>query len=570
MPSVVSRTNFLSLGFLIFFGLCLARLFYWQVVLGGELSAQARSQHISFANNQGQRGVVYARDGSILVGSEPVWLTYAYLPSMKNKPNDLAEKIAALTSTDSATLSEEKNRLSSLLSKTDTSWVPLHRPTDRDLRKKIEELKEPAIGFDVYERRMYPEGSMAAILTGFVGKDESGDEQGYFGLEGYYDLLLSSKKGGKSGEASARGGQIAGADFDSVEGRHGVSLHTSIDPVVQLTIESELIDSVVKYGAESGTVAVIETETGSILGMASWPSFEQANFNGFDAKTYRNTLISDSFEPGSIFKPLVIAAGIDAGVISPDTICSICVGPYQIDKYSIRTWDNKYHPGSTMTDVLKNSDNVGMVYVGDLLGKDRLVDYYKRFGFGERTGVDLQGEIASPLRPGGDWGPVEFATSTFGQGIVVTQLQILAAVNAIANKGYWVAPSVVDKFTSGDWEKKMEKAEPKKVINEKTAELVTNMMVAAVKKGEAKWAAPKGFEISGKTGTAQIAVGGKYDEEQTYASFIGFAPSKNPRFTMLVTLKKPTTSPWASETAAPSWFRIATKLLDYYGVQPSQ
>jgi cell division protein FtsI/penicillin-binding protein 2 len=300
--------------------------------------------------------------------------------------------------------------------------------------------------------------------------------------------------------------------------------------------------------------------------MASTPSYDPANFVNFNESDFINPAISTSFEPGSIFKVLVMSAAIEAGAVREDEKCDICAGPQQIAGYTIRTWDGKYHPDSTPAQIIQNSDNVGMVWVGQRLGSDRLYDYLSKFGIGEPSGIDLQGEASPKLRDKDKWGLIDLATASFGQGIAVTPIQMVRAVAAIANRGQMPTPQVVDKLVGKDWEEDIEPV-LKDVISKDTANKITEMMIQAVRAGEAKWAAPKDITIAGKTGTAQIPIAGHYDPEKTIASFVGFAPAYNPAFVMLITLREPQASPWASETAAPLWFSIAKEIFPILGIQ---
>ena len=309
-------------------------------------------------------------------------------------------------------------------------------------------------------------------------------------------------------------------------------------------------------------------KNGAILAMSSYPSYDPAKYNEYDGNLYKNPAISDTFEPGSVFKVLVMAAGLDDGAVSPDTICDICSGPLKVDKYFIETWNRKYYPDSTMTDVIVHSDNVGMSFVAQKLGADKLYDYLDKFGIGKLTGIDLQGESNIPMRKRGTWNIVDLATASFGQGISTTPIQIIRAVSAVANDGVLVTPKVVEKIELEGWSQNVDKKEEIRVIKKDTAEKMTEIMVQAAGHGEAQWTNLKGFSVAGKTGTAQIPIAGHYDPDATIASFIGFAPSNNPKFVMLVTLKEPQSSQWASETAAPLWYSIAKDLFAYFGIQP--
>jgi len=262
-----------------------------------------------------------------------------------------------------------------------------------------------------------------------------------------------------------------------------------------------------------------------------------------------------------------MAAGVDAGVIKPDTKCEICDQPFKIDKYVIRTWNNKYYANSTMTEVLAHSDNVGMVYVGQKLGIDLFLSYLNKFGITQRTGLDVQGEVTPQLRQ--KWTDLDLYTAAFGQGISVTGIQMLKVVGAIANKGIPVQPRLVESIIDNEREFFIPTKEEEPAISIKTAQTVTDMMVSAVEYGDAHWARPKGYKIAGKTGTAQVAIGGHYDEQKTIASFIGFAPADDPKFVMLTIIEEPKSSQWGSETAAPLFFNIARKLFMYMGIPES-
>ena len=223
-----------------------------------------------------------------------------------------------------------------------------------------------------------------------------------------------------------------------------------------------------------------------------------------------------------------------------------------------------------MTDVIVDSDNVGMSFIGQRLGADTMYDYLSKFGIGKKTGVDLQGESAAQLRPKGTWNIVDLATASFGQGVAVSGIQMVRAVAAIANGGYLVSPHIVKSIQGDGWDEKIKIDSPIKIIDSRAASETTQMMVEAVDRGEAKWTKIPGYKVAGKTGTAQIPVAGHYDPTNTNHSFIGFAPADKPKFVMLVTLQSPQSSPWAAETAAPLWFNIARDLFPYLGIQPME
>jgi len=563
------------------------KLFYWQVVMGKELSAEGARQQQSAQEILARRGDILSSDGTWLATSTEAWLLIATRPEFSENPNLVAEKLAGLfvskmefkADEESETpidadelrqeaLDKETERIEDLFGNSDLVWIPLKNRVNRALREEIEKLGIPGLTFEEEEMRAYPEASAAAQTLGFVGKDDSGQDKGYFGLEGYYDSSLTGKHGFKSGETNALGIPIIfGASKVGAPVR-GVDLVTHIDKSIQLLVEKYLSKGIEKYEAVSGSIIVMRPEDGAVLAMAASPAYDPDKYFDYGDEFFRNPVISDAFEPGSIFKPIIMASALDAGVVNPDTVCDICDGPYKVDKYFIRTWNNEYNPGSTMRDVIIHSDNVGMAFVGSRLGADKMYDYLTSFGFGQVTGIDLQGEVTPSLREKGTWNVVDLATASFGQGIAVTPIQMAKALSIIANGGKQITPQVVDKIQIAEDTEDLEPEVGGQVVSAETTRKITEMMIAAVKDGEAKWAVPKGFTIAGKTGTAQIPVAGHYDEEKTNASFVGFAPPYNPKFLMLITLREPQSSPWASETAAPLWFDIAKELFPYLGIQP--
>lgn len=541
--------------------------------MGKSLAQEAQSQYVEGKVISAPRGNIRSNDGSWLAARDQAWLVFASIPDIKDDINKIADSLAPYFITieegddEYKLLVQEASRIKSQLSK-EAVWVPIKASIDSETKKKIEEMGILGIGFDPIEDRIYPEASSAAHILGFVGKDDEGIDTGYFGLEGYYDLVLSGKPGYSQREADVKGVPILGGTSKEVSAYQGVDLITHIDKAVQISLEDHMEKGMEKYGAVSGTGIIMDPKTGAIIAMASFPRFDPGKYNEFKNEDFVNPAVTFSFEPGSIFKVLVMSAGLDTGEVEIDTKCDICGGPVKVDKYFIKTWNNEYNKDATMLDVIVHSDNTGMVFVAKKLGIDRMYEYLKNFGIGDITGVDLQGEASPNIREKDDWSVVDLATSSFGQGIATTPLQMIRAVSAIANKGIIMTPQVVDKIEGDGFREDIKPIEGKRVISEEAAKDMTAMMVEAAKNGEAKWTYRQGFGVAGKTGTAQIPVEGHYDEDKTVASFIGFAPFNDPKFVMLITLREPQSSPWASETAAPLWYDVAEDLFLYYGIQP--
>lgn len=591
------RIKILTVFFLLAAVLLLTRLFNWQVVKARELSRLGASQHQTTSTVAARRGSILASDGFPLASAREAWLVWASLKEIKDSQK-VTKQLATLlapdpepkekTSTQSGVLTdaildertkeeliaEEEERIGRLFQKEDVVWVPIKHKITKEVKEKIESLDIPGIGFDLEEDRAYPEGTMSAQVLGFVGKDTAGSDKGYFGLEGFYDLTLSGTRGIKSWEKDASGNPILVGVSRNIVSMEGLSLKTHIDRTVQFTIEKHLREGIEKYGANGGTVIVMRPQDGAILGMASYPSFDPDNFASSDKSLFTNPGIGDSFEPGSIFKVLVMAAALDSGIVKPEDKCE-CTGPHRVAEYTIRTSTDKYYPGSTPREIIKNSDNVGMIWAVEKLGTDKLLEYLYRFGIGRPTEVDLQGEASPDLRDRGEWTSVDLATSSFGQGVAVTPIQMVQAVGAIANNGRLAEPQVVDGIVGQGWEQDVKPRIGEVVLQNKAVEQITEMMVGAVDYSLARWSKPlTGFRIAGKTGTAQIPIEGHYDKNKTIASFVGFAPAPQEgsgqaaKFVMLVTLREPTSSPWADATAAPVWFRIAEDIFPYFGIQP--
>lgn len=530
----------------------IARLFYWQIIRGPELQVKAGRQHETVTVLQAKRGDILDSEGNILAGTRNLYHLFVYKPQLKIPNSDLVDKLVTLldkspeASTEADLRSYFKNRLS-----LDANWVSLKHYLSPEEKERIQKEKVLGLGFEDEYVRFYPEASMSAHVLGFVGQDAAGEEQGYFGIEGFYDRLLKGRGGKIRTEKDAHGDPILIGNYQFLRTIEGKTLTTTIDKKIQYLSESLLKEGILKYQALSGTVTILESKTGKVKAMASFPNYDPGKFSQFDNSSYRNPIVADLFEPGSVFKVLIMAAGLNEKLVTPSTECDICSGPVTIGKYAIKTWNEQYHPNSSMTDVIIHSDNTGMVFVARKLGAQKFVDYLKLYGIGQKTGIELQEEVSGTIRDVKDYGDIDLATNSFGQGIAVTPLQMVAAANVIANGGEFVKPTIVE----GD------PTDKHQVLSSEAAADMTQIMISAVDNGEAKWAKPNGVSIAGKTGTAQVPIEGHYDPKKTIASFVGYFPAENPRYTMLVTLREPQTSQWGSETAAPLWFAIAKQLL---------
>lgn len=555
------RLTVLLISFFLLFTAIVGRLFYWQILVRERLVAEAESQQQESLEISASRGQIKTVDDFPLAANQIASLVFANLPQVED-----VKKTSRLLS---PLLEIEEASLSASLGQ-NLVWVPLKHKVEAKVLEKIRNLNLAGIGFEREDKRFYPEASSAAHLLGFVGSDIYGKDKGYFGLEGYYDRELKGRPGILWQEKDAKGRPILLGKKKLQEAEDGRNLILYLDRSVQFIVEENLKKGLEKYGAKAGSVVLMEPKTGGILSMASFPSYDPATYFEFEKERYKNPVVADAYEPGSSFKVIVMAAALNEGLVKPTTIYEDR-GPVKIGEYTIRTWNNKYHDKETMTQILEHSCNVGMVFVAQKLGMEKILKYLEDFGFGKETKIDLEEESSPDLRPRKDWKEIDLATASFGQGIAVTAIQMVRAVAAIANEGRLMEPHVVQKVISPQGRIMEIKSKViRQVIKPSTTKVLTEMMVAAVDNGEAKWAKPAGFRIAGKTGTAQIPLAGHYDEKRTIASFVGFAPADNPAFVMLVRLVEPTSSPWGSETAAPLFFDITKELFTYWGIPPGQ
>ncbi len=449
------------------------------------------------------------------------------------------------------------------------SWISLVTGITSETKAQLLSLNLKGVGFEEEPARYYPEASLSAHLLGFVGKNSAGESVGYFGIEGYYDKELSGLGGVVRSEQDLLGRPIFLGVQEKIDAENGRDLVLTVDKSVQAIIKQRLKTALESYQAQQGCIIVIDPNNLEILGLSCLPDFDPATYYQFTDSLYKNPAISNLYEPGSTFKPLIVAAALENKVIKPEDTFEED-GPVTIGDYTIRTWDNKYEGKISMTRILEKSSNVGMVYIGDKLGNRRLYQSLTKYGLGKITNIDLQGEVSGYLKPEEQWYPIDYATATFGQGIAITPIQMIRAFASIINGGDMLRPHVVKKLLADNNEQVIPIKSMEKTISEKTSKIINRMLEETVNNGEVRWAKPVGYRIGGKTGTAQIAIKGHYDPSKTIASFIGFAPVDHPKFMALVILWEPRSSQWGSETAAPLFFNVAKDLIVYYNISPDE
>lgn len=430
-----------------------------------------------------------------------------------------------------------------------------------ETREKIESFGLRGFHWEPRPKRLYPEGPLAAHVLGFV----NAAHEGYYGVEGFYDAKLESEPSTLS--EKARDDPIL-ALCSPPEPKPGQELHLTVDRAIQYMVEKELIAALRTYQAPSGSIIVMDPKTGAILAMANWPTYDPNHFMNTPPENIANPAISRQYEPGSVFKIVTMAAGLDASVVTPRSRFKD-TGELEVGGRKIYNWDRAAHGEVDMTEVLAMSLNVGAAHISTTMGKDRFYTYLRRFGFGRETDVDMAGDVRGALKlPGGtDWHESDLGTNSFGQGIACTPLQMVRSIAAVANKGLLMKPYIVGRIVEGDKVIDIKPTVVRRAISAGTAEALTHMLVDALER-ETQLALIPGYAVAGKTGTAEIPTPGGYKTDETIASFIGYAPANDPKFIVLVKIDRPKSSPWGSKVAAPVFRRVAEQLLSYMDIPP--
>lgn len=516
------------------------------------------------------RGTIVDRDGYPLALDIVVWNVLA---SPREVPEGAEETIAAELGRLTGVAPE---RIARKLADKGANWAVLALGQDEKVRKQIAEQIEkgelPGIYLEPTARRVNPEGASTAQLVGIVSLSER--REAFYGVEGYFNEFLSGadRAVGLSDVSSMVQLPPAAQRFIPSSAKRDLVL--TIDRDIQSMVVEELQYGIQESGAQGGTVIVMEPATGAVLAMFSLPTFEPVKFPEYaryesHESILRDPGVSESFEPGSIFKIVTMAAGLDAGVIQPETTY-VDAGCEEYGQRKICNSGNRAAGLVDMWEVLPQSLNLGAAFVSNRLGPEQFYRYVWKFGFGRVTEVDLQSEVPGNVRRPGDplWSKADLATHSFGQGLSVTPIQMVTAVAAVANRGMLMKPHVVSKVVLGDRMVEIKPVVVQQVISPETARIVTEMMVKAIQRG-ANQAAVSGYTVAGKTGTAQIPVEGGYDPRATIASFVGFAPADAPRFVILVKVDRPAGSEgWGMYVAAPIFRRIAERLFVYLGIPP--
>lgn len=547
-------------GVFVFLAL-IARLAWVQLWRGEELAARAEDtwrRNIPFA---AKRGDILDRNG-VRLAYDISTPTVMAIPA---QVEDAGKTAAALT----GILDMSEEHLRRLLTKRQlvVKLQPKGRKISPEKADEIEKLGLPGIYVAEDHKRHYPFGSLAAHVLGFTGIDS----QGLAGVELKYDGKLTGISGHVSFLADARGRRMPGSVDRYEEPRDGLHLMLTIDRHIQAILEREMDQAVLQYQPKHVIGIAMDPTNGEILAMAARPTFDPANYRAYDAEIYnRNLPIWMTYEPGSTFKIITLAAALEEGKVDLHHDHFFDKGSIEVAGATLRCWKKGGHGSQTFLEVVENSCNPGFVVLGQRLGKETLFDYIGRFGFGKKTGIDLTGEAAGILFDVEKVGPVELATTAFGQGVSVTPIQQAAAVAAAVNGGKLYRPRVAKAWIHPETGETVETFEPelvRRVISEETSRKVREALESVVANGTGRNAYIDGFRVGGKTGTAQKASGGRYLADEHIVSFIGFAPADDPRILVYIAVDDPQTIQFGGLVAAPIVRNILDEALRYLGVE---
>lgn len=557
----------LTLGFLAI----IAKLFQLQVLEYDTYKVLAEGQHGSSDTLVPTRGSILLRDrfdGTLhpVAKDREVWQVFAI-------PRDI-DHVVSTTQMVADFTGQSYDELFKIFSVSTGTYQVIARDVPMEQAQALDAKKLPGIGVIRGPNRFYPEQGLGGQVFGFVAvNDKTKRREGRYGIEGAMNAALAGTYGSIKLETDAAGRPLSIGTTQLVQAVDGSDIVLTIDRTIQYEACRRIAQAVKDFQADGGTVIIQDPKTGAIWALCSAPDFDPANYGKIDSvSVLNNPATFAEFEPGSIFKPLTIAAGLDAELINPRTTYED-KGEEHIDDFTIRNSDKRAHGIQSMTDVLQKSLNTGTIFVQRLLGKERFADYVRKFGMGVKTGIELSPESDGNIEPLSRKGQIYAATGSYGQGITTTPLQMSAAFQALANGGKLMRPYLVQEILAPDGTKTVTApSEIRQVVSARAARLVSGMMVNVVEEGHGKRAAVPGYYVAGKTGTAQVANpdGPGYLPDATIGSFAGYAPSDSPAFVMLVKIDRPRTVQYAEASAAPVWGDLATFLLRYLQVKPER
>lgn len=554
MPSR-GRRMVVSAGLVIAFVFVLIRLVTLQVLQAAELTVKADRQHQKSVSFEGARGTIYDRHGKVLAMNMDVPSVFG-VPSSLGNPGQTARHLSPILHVRAGEL-EKKLRQ-------EKHFVWLARKLEPEQGRRLERLTLDGVGVVMEGRRFYPKGPLLSHVLGFAGMDDRGLE----GVELKYEAFLRGEKRVVVLQRDALGRAVfpKGLNEKGVVGGH--SLVLTIDEVIQYIAEKELDEAVNRSNAKSGTIIVTNPKTGAILAMAVSPRFDPNAVGALSPDRWRNRALTDSYEPGSTMKVVLAAAALEEKVMTPGSMIFGEHGQMAVSNTIIH--DHEKSGWMTFAQMIQRSSNIGAAKVGMTLGDWRLYDYLKEFGFGDKSDIDLPGEASGLLRSPREWGRRSVASISMGQEIGVTPLQMVTAIGAIANGGLLMKPYVMSEIRNAQ-NLPIAQTKPqvrRRVISTDTARTLTHIMEGVVTSGTGGKAAIPGYQVAGKTGTAQKIDPrtGAYSSTLLVGSFVGFVPAEDPQLAMIVAIDEPHGEGWGGVVAAPVFRRVGEQVLNYLGI----
>ena len=554
-----ARRYVLLLVMLCGFAVVLFRLVSLQVLQAAELTAKADRQHQKTVSLEGARGTVVDRHGKVLAMNMEVPSVFG-IPTALESPAKTARSLSPVLH---VRIDELEKKL-----RQDRSFVWLARKLDPEQGHRLEHMPMEGIGLVMEGRRFYPKGPLLAHVLGFAGMDGEGLE----GIERRYESQLHGEKRVVILQRDAMGRTVFPKGQAEQVPAAGHSLVITVDEVIQYIAEKEVDEAVTKAHAKSGTVIVLDPQTGAVLALAISPRFDPNAVASLTADRWRNRALTDAYEPGSTMKALVAAAALEEKVMKPSTMLYGENGRMTIANTVIH--DHEKLGWMTFAQVIQKSSNIGAAKTGMALGDQRLYRYLQAFGFGQKTEIDLPGEAGGLVKHPREWGRRSLASISMGQEIGVTPIQMVAAVAALANGGVLMKPYVVSEVrdAQGKTLRQILPQVKRRVVSPETARTVTSILEGVVTDGTGAKAAIPGFRVAGKTGTAQKIDPrtGAYSSTLFVGSFVGFVPADNPRLAMIVVIDEPQGESWGGTVAAPVFRRVGEQVLNYLGVSSDE
>jgi len=574
-----------------FFGLLgffiIWRLFMLQVIEHKTYTALASGQYEIFKKLFPKRGSVYIHDDERMLADDALYplatnkMIYEVFaqPKFIDDPEAVAAELFEIFKIEDE---DEQQLILAKLNKADDPYEPIKKKVEQSVVNIIKERDVTGIGFRQSSLRYYPENELASNILGFVRLNDQQQQVGQYGIEGYFNEVLAGKQGHLRSERDAFGRWIAMSDRDFMQAEDGADLVLTVNKSIQYVACKKIAEALERFEAIGASLVIMNPQTGGILAMCNYPTFNPNVYNKVEDITYfNNASIFNAYEPGSIFKPITLAASLDQKKITPSTVYhdtgaisynnagKVETNPAKII-HTLKNYENKVHGDKTMTEILEYSINTGTVYAMQQIGQKKFAQYVRDFGFGQLTGIGMDSESAGDIRSLDKKGEIFSATGAFGQGITTTPLQMAASYAVFANGGKLMRPYIVEEIRHADGT--IEKTEPevlRQPISGRTASLMQGMLISVVDSGHAKHAAVPGFYIGGKTGTAQVAERGIYGEN-TIHSFVGFGPANDAKFVMIVRIDHPQKGKSSASTAAVVFGEIAQYLVDYYRLTPER